>query len=222
MNELQEFLVKNTNEKLANFNKKLIFTKFHVYGIPIPQLRRQVKYLHDERGLVFEDIYCLSLEEILAKGIILSYKKEVSEIINKLQTLLPYFDNWCSVDVIIGSLKKLKGDKSAFKFFKECLKSSDEFVVRTGIIGLMKYFIEPQYFNETIKLVNLVNADKYYVKMAKAWAFCEFFIKNFDETIKLFSSIKEFDVKRMTAQKCRDSLRLSKMQKQKITDLLNS
>ena len=76
MNELQEFLVKNTNEKLANFNKKLIFTKFHVYGIPIPQLRRQVKYLHDERGLVFEDIYCLSLEEILAKGIILSYKKK--------------------------------------------------------------------------------------------------------------------------------------------------
>lgn len=218
MDKLKKFLQENKNQKLALFNRKIISTDFQIYGISLPNLRKEVKALSLE-GVTFNEIKPSSFEEVLAKGLFLSYEKDTKTVLQGLKNMLPYFDNWCAVDVIVGSLKRLNGKKEAFSFFKDCLEKGDEFVVRTGIVGLMKYFVSDKYIAESAKLVSEIKSQLYYIKMAQAWAFCEFFIKNFDIAKDYFLQIQDKDVKKKTAQKCRDSFRLSKEQKQFITSL---
>ena len=218
MNDLKKFLQENKNQKLALFNRKIISTDFQIYGVALPNLRKEVKVLAGN-GVTFAEVKPSSLEEVLAKGLLLSYEKDVKTVLQGLKSMLSYFDNWCAVDVIVGSLKKLNGKDEAFSFFKKCLTDGDEFVVRTGIIGLMKFFVSDKYIAESAKLVSEIKSQLYYIKMAQAWAFCEFFIKNFDIAKDYFLQIQDKDVKKKTAQKCRDSFRLSKEQKQFITSL---
>ena len=218
MDKLKKFLQENKNQKLALFNRKIISTDFQIYGISLPNLRKEVKALSLE-GVTFNEIKPSSFEEVLAKGLFLSYEKDTKTVLQGLKNMLPYFDNWCAVDVVVGSLKRLNGKKEAFSFFKDCLEKGDEFVVRTGIVGLMKYFVSDKYIAESAKLVSEIKSQLYYIKMAQAWAFCEFFIKNFEIAKEFFLQIEDKDVKKKTAQKCRDSFRLSKEQKQFITSL---
>lgn len=219
MDKLKKFLQENKNQKLALFNRKIISTDFQIYGISLPNLRKEVKALSLE-GVTFNEIKPSSFEEVLAKGLFLSYEKDTKTVLQGLKNMLPYFDNWCAVDVIVGSLKRLNGKKEAFSFFKDCLEKGDEFVVRTGIVGLMKYFVSDKYIAESAKLVSEIKSQLYYIKMAQAWAFCEFFIKNFEIAKEFFLQIEDKDVKKKTAQKCRDSFRLSKEQKSFITSLV--
>lgn len=218
MDKLKKFLQENKNQKLALFNRKIISTDFQIYGISLPNLRKEVKALSLE-GVTFNEIKPSSFEEVLAKGLFLSYEKDTKTVLQGLKNMLPYFDNWCAVDVVVGSLKRLNGKKEAFSFFKDCLEKGDEFVVRTGIVGLMKYFVSDKYIAESAKFVSEIKSQLYYIKMAQAWAFCEFFIKNFEIAKEFFLQIQDKDVKKKTAQKCRDSFRLSKEQKQFITSL---
>lgn len=219
MDKLKKFLQENKNQKLALFNRKIISTDFQIYGISLPNLRKEVKALSLE-GVTFNEIKPSSFEEVLAKGLFLSYEKDTKTVLQGLKNMLPYFDNWCAVDVVVGSLKRLNGKKEAFSFFKDCLEKGDEFVVRTGIVGLMKYFVSDKYIAESAKLVSEIKSQLYYIKMAQAWAFCEFFIKNFEIAKEFFLQIEDKDVKKKTAQKCRDSFRLSKEQKHFITSLV--
>lgn len=219
MDKLKKFLQENKNQKLALFNRKIISTDFQIYGISLPNLRKEVKALSLE-GVTFNEIKPSSFEEVLAKGLFLSYEKDTKTVLQGLKNMLPYFDNWCAVDVVVGSLKRLNGKKEAFSFFKDCLEKGDEFVVRTGIVGLMKYFVSDKYIAESAKLVSEIKSQLYYIKMAQAWAFCEFFIKNFEIAKEFFLQIEDKDVKKKTAQKCRDSFRLSKEQKSFITSLV--
>ena len=219
MDKLKKFLQENKNQKLALFNRKIISTDFQIYGISLPNLRKEVKALSLE-GVTFNEIKPSSFEEVLAKGLFLSYEKDTKTVLQGLKNMLPYFDNWCAVDVVVGSLKRLNDKKEAFSFFKDCLEKGDEFVVRTGIVGLMKYFVSDKYIAESAKLVSEIKSQLYYIKMAQAWAFCEFFIKNFEIAKEFFLQIEDKDVKKKTAQKCRDSFRLSKEQKSFITSLV--
>ncbi len=216
--EIENFLNENSSEKLALFNAKLIFTKYKMYGIKIPVLRKASKDFYD-KGVRFVDIQPISFEEIVLKGLLLSYEKDIDLILDSLESLLPYFDNWASVDVIVPSLKKLKNKEQAFAFFKKLCQSDEEFVCRTGIIGLMRHFIDEQYLEKTLEILSKKESDKYYINMALAWAFCDFFIKNFEKTKKFFIKIKNLDVKKKCAQKCRDSFRLNPEQKSIVTNL---
>ena len=218
MDKIKKFLEENGSEELAAFNRRLIFTEDKIYGVKIPVLRQEAKRLFGE-GVRFSDVGTGSLEEIILKGLLLSYEKEVNEVLEGLTALMPYFDNWASVDVIVPSLKKLKGQKAAFDFFKKCCQSEEEFVCRVGIIGLMRHFIGEQFIDDSLKIVSKIDSEKYYVKMAQAWAFCDFFIKNFEEAALYFVKISNFDVKKKCAQKCRDSFRLTREQKEIVTRL---
>lgn len=215
MERIEKFLEENGSEKMAAFNARLIFTKYKIYGVKIPLLRKEAKKLFEE-GVRFCDLSEGSLEEIILKGLLLSYEKDVDEVLSGLKALMPYFDNWASVDVVVPSLKKLKGQRVAFEFFEKCCDSKEEFVCRTGIIGLMRHFVAEEYFDQTLEIIAKIDSEKYYVQMAQAWAYCDFFIKNFETTAQYFEKITSFEVKKKCAQKCRDSFRLTSTQKEEV------
>ena len=81
--EIENFLQENSEEELAKFHKKLVDTKFKIYGIRTNSLRKFAKHLVKE-NCPLEKIIPNSHEEILIRGLVLSnLKLKDNEIINE-------------------------------------------------------------------------------------------------------------------------------------------
>ena len=107
-----------------------------------------------------------------------------------------------------------------WKFIQEYLKSDKEFELRFAIVMILGYFIDEEYLEKDFKIFNNIKSDKYYVKMALAWAISICVIKYYDRTVKYLEKeaiLDDFTYNK-SIQKARESYRLSKVQK----DFLNT
>ena len=106
------------------------------------------------------------------------------------------------------------------KYKKKYLKSDKEFELRFAIVMILGYFIDEEYLEKDFKIFNNIKSDKYYVKMALAWAISICVIKYYDRTVKYLEKegiLDDFTYNK-SIQKARESYRLSKVQK----DFLNT
>lgn len=75
-------------------------------------------------------------------------------------------------------------------------------------------FIKPK---DGLKVVFDIKSDEYYINMARAWYFQVMFVKDFEATFDFLKSNNlDKTTLKMTLQKCRDSYRLSKENKEKL------
>lgn len=128
-------------------------------------------------------------------------------------------DNWACCDVI-----KLPVDKNKPLFFewaKEYASSALPFVRRIGIRILFGFLNDEKYLPEIFNLLNnFKNETHYYVNMANAWLICDMFIKHREETLKFLQqgNLNDFTINK-AIQKCRDSFRVSREDKQMLLNL---
>ena len=121
--------------------------------------------------------------------------------------------NWANTDTLASSLKDFKtNQEEGLLYIKKLLKSYEPFTIRLGLVFLLNYYVNDCYYKEALKLVINTNVDHYYVKMAKAWALCEFYIYNKD-TKYYFKELDQETLK-MLKQKIRDSFRIAKEDKE--------
>ena len=99
---------------------------------------------------------------------------------------IEYLDNWCTVDTFCAALRKvIKSHKADFlnQKVESLLTQKDEFAVRTGIVCLLDFYVNPDYLHLIFdRIESLKNREEYYIKMALAWLLAECFIKFPDET----------------------------------------
>lgn len=121
--------------------------------------------------------------------------------------------NWANTDTLASSLKDFKtNQEEGLLYIKKLLKSYEPFTIRLGLVFLLNYYVNDCYYKEALKLVINTNVDHYYVKMAKAWALCEFYIYNKD-TKYYFKELDQETLK-MLKQKIRDSFRIAQEDKE--------
>jgi 3-methyladenine DNA glycosylase AlkD len=137
--------------------------------------------------------------------------KEKLELLNKF-IKQQEITNWAITDTLASAFKDFKKNLSdGMKYIKELLVNDDPFVVRLGIVFLKCYYCNDKYYKEAVELIMNTKLEHYYVKMAKAWALCEFYIYN-KETKNYFKNLDQ-ETYKMTKQKIRDSFRISKEDK---------
>lgn len=215
--EIANFLQENCDEKLAEFHKKLVSTKYKIYGIRTDSLRKFAKILAKE-NCPLEEIKPNSHEEILVRGLVLSNMKLSDvEIIEEFEKIIDYIDNWATCDMIVSSLKRLN-TKNSYVFFTKLLSSTDSFKKRVGIIGLMDYFLLSDKKEEIIDNLTKINDDNYYVKMAIAWLLCTLICKDYEFGKTALEKFSDKFIRNKTISKCRDSFRLSKEQKEELKE----
>jgi 3-methyladenine DNA glycosylase AlkD len=176
------------NEEYAEFNRRIVKTSLKIIGVRLPDLRRLAKdlaYNQDftalQNFIKFADkkVY----EEILLCGLIINYAKLATvKRIQLTRQFLPYVDNWAAVDCCAIRLAKAsEQDRELWwKFAMNCLSSMEEFIVRYGVVLLMKNFIND---DKLYKVLRQVKHDGYYVKMAIAWLYATAAVKDFDQTL---------------------------------------
>lgn len=168
------------------------------------------------------DIY----EEKVIRGLVISYLKKVDYI--EIEKYLydfykTYVDSWAVCDVVVGSLKIInKHREEYFNFIKEWHLSSNPWLIRVQLVSFIDYYFDDEYIDKVLDICKKVKSDEYYVKMGLAWLLSIFFIKQREKTYKfLIDNRDNFDTwtYNKTIQKIRESLRVSKEDKEELKKL---
>ena len=205
------------DEKYKEFNEKIIFTKYELIGIRTPILRKISSKLKNsnylEISLKKKKKY---YEEIFIEGVLISQITSYEDYLPKFRKFIKQIDNWAICDMCLSSTKVIKNNQELFlEEIKQLLKSDQEYIVRVGLISLQYYFLEDKYIDEVFSLIDNIKTDKYYVEMAIAWTISTAYTKYKNKTLKyLETNNLTSSIINKTIQKIRDSLRVSKEDKE--------
>lgn len=205
--------------KNIDFDSKILNTPSKVLGIRVPVLRKVAKALSEQVPQVLDcDIWqnCYELQTL--QGLLIAKIKNPEKCLEYLQNYVTKIDNWASCDLTAGDLKIIAKNLDLFRdFICECLHSEQEFVCRFGIILLMKYYLNEQEIDNTLRIIDNINSKFYYVNMALAWLICESFLKDKSKTLKYLKNAKisNFAINK-GIQKIRESFRVNQIDKDEI------
>ena len=182
---MKQILDEHIDEKFKDFTSALIPGARPIMGVRVPVLRKIAKeisrgdwrtYLRDAA----EDTY----EEVAIKGFVIGYVKE------ELDVLLPYIaehiekiDDWSLCDGFCSNLKIVGKYKEEFlEFLLPYGKLDDEFKQRVVAVMLMDYYLTEEYIDKSLEVLDSLKNEKYYCKMAVAWAIATAWAKQREKT----------------------------------------
>ena len=116
-------------------------------------------------------------------------KLEVEKRLELLREFVPKINNWGTCDIVCSNLKFIKQNKElVWEFIQPYLKSNKEFEIRFGVVILLNYFIEDEYIDRVLLILEKIKHEGYYAKMAVAWALSVCFVKYWDKTLEYFTT----------------------------------
>lgn len=214
MNKIFKELISSADEKYKDFHSSLIpnIDKNTLLGVRGPICKQVAKrYASTLEGEEFmRNLPHKYYDENLVHGYMLGFYRG-TDIEEKIKAFLPYMDNWAVVDSSVSNLKCFfKNPKSARELVSSALSSSDEYIIRFGIVSLLCYYLTDEYAKDAIEQVKGIKSDKFYVKMAQAWFFATALTKQYDKAISIIEG-RELDkwVHNKSIQKARESYRVS-------------
>ncbi len=217
--EIYNNIIELADDDYRSFHSCLVPGCNNIAGARIPALRALAKEIVKNEGwreLLSSPSRGLYEEEML-KGLVIGMAKctpyERLELVKKF---VPHIDNWAVCDTFAGGLKVFAKEQEIISpYIEECLKSDGEFTVRFAVCMLMNCFIDDGHIDFVLERLSSVEHRGYYVIMGAAWALSECFIKQREKTLELFQErVLERDIQNKAIQKCRESRRVSDVDKE--------
>ena len=223
--EIKTYLLLNQDIKYRDFSNKLSKTIQKKVGVKIPLLRNYAKTLLKNHSMkeLYDNIDEEYYEEIMLKGIIIGLEKKLTEeeFLDYIKDFVPKINDWSICDIFVSGLKLTKKYyKKTWFLLKEYLSSNNEFEIRFALVMILNYYLNDEYLDEIYLLLDKINCDEYYVKMAKAWLLSYMIIKYYDETLKYLknSNIDKWTYKKAIT-KALESLRINDVQKKELRNI---
>lgn len=217
MNRLQEELSKISDKEYAIFQSKLtpgIDPKLFL-GVRVPVLRKFGKeYIKKEESKSFlKQLPHKYYDENMLHALLVSEMKDFDQIIENLNSFLPFVDNWAVCDIM--SPKALKKNKiRLIEYIKQWIKSKETYTCRFGIEMLMSFYLDDDFDADYLKIVAKVRSNEYYVNMMIAWFFATALTKQWDASIPFIkNNALDSWTHNKTIQKCCESYRINEEQK---------
>lgn len=223
--KVKEDIKEMADEKYREFQSGLCPGTENIMGVRIPHLREYAKKMNKEYTLkqILEEVEDEYYEETMLKGISigLNKKEDIDKILKYIEQFVPKIDNWAVCDVFCGGLKiTSKNKEKVWNFIQKYLKSEKEFEIRFGLVMILGYYIEDEYLKKDFEIFDSITSEKYYVKMAKAWAISIALIKYYNQTLDY---LKNTNMDKWTynkaIQKATESYRITEKQKQELRAL---
>lgn len=182
---IKDILNEYIDEKFKDFTSALIPGARPILGVRVPILRKLAKEIAEGDWQTYlreatEDSY----EEVAIKGFVIGYAKA------ELEVLLPYIaehiekiNDWSLCDGFCSNLKVIEKHREEFlEFLLPYAKIDDEFKQRVVAVMLMTYYLTDEYIDMTLKVLDNLKNEKYYCKMAVAWAIATAWAKQREKT----------------------------------------
>ena len=214
---LQERLFELQDLDYQAFQRKLMPTVAPeaVIGVRIPALRKLAKEFGktQEAEVFLRTLPHVYYEENCLHGFLIEQIKDFDGCVAALDAFLPFVDNWATCDMT--SPKVLKQNRTALlKHIHRWIASDHPFVIRFGILSLMRHFLEEDFYPDYLELAAQVRHKEYYVNMMIAWFFAEALVKQYDAAVPYLQQNRlETWTHNKAIQKARESFRVSPAQK---------
>lgn len=222
--DIQNTLFTLKDEKYGDFSSKLTpnIPREKFIGVRSPDIKALAKEIrnHEKVEQVFlERLPHKYVEEYLLHVHLINKEKDFDTCLQKLNTILPYIDNWMTCDAIRPVVFK-KHLQQAETYIKSCIDSGEVYTSRFGIEMLMTYYLDDAFSPTHLEWVCSARIDDYYHKMMIAWYFATALAKQYDAA---FVYIKEKRLEKWThnktIQKSRESFRVSQERKEALKKL---
>ncbi|MFJ5764572.1 DNA alkylation repair protein [Lysinibacillus sp. NPDC093210] len=186
-NTIRKQIFELIDPEYQKFSAALIPNINNILGVRLPELRKLAKKIAKEDWRTYletsEDEY---FEEAMLQGMVIGYAKtDIEEHLSYVASFVPKIDNWSVCDSFCTGLKFAKANKErVWAFLQPYLSSKKEYDIRFGVVMLLDFYIEMEYIDRVLNLLNSVKHEDYYVKMAVAWAVSICYVKIPDTTIE--------------------------------------
>lgn len=192
-NKIRQDLFEIQDLKYKEFHGSLCPDMDNIIGVRIPKLREYAKELYKSNKLEDIKIGDKYYEELVIQGMLIGFqtKAPIEEAIKQVKEFVPKINSWAVCDAFCAGLKITKKYQTEmFKIIKEYLKSKQEYEVRFAIVMLLDYYINDQYIDQVLQILNNIKLDKYYVQMANAWAISICLIRYYNKTLEFLKTTK--------------------------------
>ena len=206
--------------KYKEFNTDLCPNVDNIIGVRIPILREYAKEIYKNNKLNEIKIGNKYYEELMIQGMIIGFqtKENIENVIKQIKQFVPKINSWAVCDTFSAGLKiTKKHQKEMFELIKTYLKSKKEYELRFAIVMLLDCYINDQYIDSVLQILDSIKSDKYYVQMANAWAISECLVKYYEKTIIFLEncSLDKFTYNK-AIQKAIESYRITDEQKEEL------
>lgn len=212
--DIRKKLMSMADANYKDFSSKLMPTvdKETVMGVRVPLLRSFAKNLTDYDDFL-NDLPHKYFEENNLHAFLIEREKSFDKCIEKLESFLPYVDNWATCDGM--KPKALKNEPQKLMIYiDKWIHSSHIYTVRYAINLLMSFYLDDNFDKAHLRLVADIKSQEYYVNMMRAWYFATALAKRYEDTLPYIKDgCLDKWTHNKTIQKSIESYRINKQQK---------
>lgn len=205
--------------KYKAFNESLIPGTATAYGVRVPEIRAIARDIIKKDPASFLVASApASYEEIMLRGMVIAgMKLPLPERLPLVEDFLPLIDNWAVCDTFCGTFKLKKPEDKAlmWEFLLPLFADPREFHARFAAVMLLGHFVEEPYVGQGLRLLESMDQEQYYVRMAVAWAVSVCYVKFPERALPLLErrTLPPF-TQNKAIQKIRESYRVPKEDKE--------
>jgi 3-methyladenine DNA glycosylase AlkD len=188
--EIKEEIISPSGNN-AEFYDKLNPTGKPSMGVRIPALRKLAQKIAKEDYRFFlENNPMDTFEMETLQAFVIGYAKDdIKIILSYLRAFIPMVHDWAVNDSLCQTFKiarKYPGE--TYELLMEFKDSHEEFEVRVVAIMLMSQFLNDEYIDRVIKVLDSLHTDAYYSRMGVAWAVATIMAKYPDKCYQYMTS----------------------------------
>lgn len=218
--DVRKRIIENSEEKYQKFFSALTPGVNNILGVRIPTLRKIAKdiYKSDWKNFL-SNCSAEYVEETMLKGFVIGLIKDSPEnILCYVENFVNEIDNWAVCDTFCCSLKFVNSNKAlVWDFLQKYLNSKKEYEIRFGVVILLTYFIDEDYIDRVLSVLEKIRTEDYYAQMAIAWAISICYVKFETKTLAILKNNKLSQIiHNKSIQKIIESNRVSKETKSKL------
>ncbi len=191
------------------------------FGVSVPATRKLAqKIARYDYTILADETQLQTFELRLLQAFVLGYARaDLSELLQQFELFVPYVSDWAVCDSLCQNFKLARiYPEQIWNFIQRYRSSRQEFEVRIVAVILLSHYLNDEYIDRVLNVLDSLYAEKYYAQMGVAWALATICGKYPEKCLQYLQAPNKlnFQTLKMTIRKINESLRVASSIKAKV------
>ena len=218
----QELFALNGNRQITYVSRVVPDSK-PIIGVKIPLLRKKAKEIaRDDYRTFLETCPDTYYEFETLQALVLGYARDdIETILEYADRFVPKIHDWAVNDSFCQTFTiARKHRERVWNWLMDYKEKQEEFPQRVVAIVLMSHFLEDEYVEKVLQIMNELNHPGYYTRMGVAWCVATAYAKYPEQTLDYLGNNRLADWTHNKAiQKMRESFRVPEADKEMLNQM---
>ena len=184
------------------------------FGISVPALRQTARRIaRDDYRILLDNSRLETFELRLLNALMLGYARDdLPHLLDCFARFVPYVDDWAVCDALCQGFTAARCyPEPVWDFVMQYRNSRQEFAVRIVAVVLLSHYLNDEYIDRVMAVLDSLYTEKYYAQMGVAWALATLCAKYPEKCLQYLRGPNNLDATtfRMTIRKINESFRVA-------------